>query len=121
MTPEEFRQCGHRLIDWLADYHQHIGELPVMAAVRPGAIKGQLPAEPPPNPESMGAILDDLDRIVLAGITHWQHPRFFGYFPANALFAGMLGDFLSSGLGILGLSWQASPAVTEIEEVATDW
>ncbi len=69
----------------------------------------------------MDDVLADLDRIVLPGLSHWQHPRFFGYFPANALPAGILGDLVSTGLGVLGLSWQSSPAVTEIEEVVTDW
>ncbi len=121
MTPDEFRQYGHRLIDWLADYHTQMERHPVMPPVQPGAIRAMLPLEPPRDPESMEAILADLDRVVVPGLTHWQHPRFFGYFPANALPAGILGDLVSTGLGVLGLSWQSSPALTEIEEVATDW
>jgi aromatic-L-amino-acid decarboxylase len=121
MTPEEFRRYGHRLIDFLADYHAGIAQLPVMSPSRPGDIKAQLPASPPELGESMGAVLADLDSIVLPGLSHWQHPRFFGYFPANALPAGILGDLASTGLGVIGLSWQSSPALTEIEEVVTDW
>jgi aromatic-L-amino-acid/L-tryptophan decarboxylase len=121
MTPEDFRKFGHRLIDWLADYRAGIEERPVMAQVKPGDIKKQLPASPPEQPETMEAVLADLDRIVMPGLSHWQHPRFFGYFPGNALPAGMLADFVSTGLGVLGLAWQSSPAVTEVEEVMADW
>jgi aromatic-L-amino-acid decarboxylase len=92
-----------------------------MARAEPGEVRSQLPAEPPEKPESMDAVLADLDRIVMPGITHWQSPRFFGYFPANAPLAGVLGDLVSTGLGVVGLSWQSGPAVTELEEVVTDW
>lgn len=121
MTPEEFRKYGHRLIDWLADYHAGIEGRPVMAQVKPGDIKKQLPTAPPEQPEAMEAVLADLDLIVMPGLSHWQHPRFFGYFPGNALPAGILADFVSTGLGVLGLAWQSSPAVTEVEEVMADW
>src|SRR6476660_982959 len=121
MTPEEFRRYGHQLVDWLADYHATLADRPVMPPVRPGEIKAQLPREAPEAPETMEALLADLDRLVLPGILHWQHPRFFGWFPANALHAGILADLISTGLGVIGLSWQSAPAVTEIEEVATDW
>jgi aromatic-L-amino-acid decarboxylase len=121
MSPEEFRAAGHRLIDWIADYRTRVEALPVMARTEPGAIKKQLPSTPPDTPESFDAILHDLDRIVLPGLSHWQHPRFFGYFPCNGSLSSVLGDFASTGLGILGLAWQSSPALTEIEEVVTDW
>jgi aromatic-L-amino-acid/L-tryptophan decarboxylase len=121
MTPEEFRRYGHRLVDWLADYHAGLDQRPVMSPVRPGDIKAQLPAAPPEQAEPMENVLADLDRIVLPGLSLWQHKQFFGYFPANALPAGILGDLVSTGLGVLGLSWQSSPALTEIEEVVTDW
>ena len=121
MTPEEFRTQGHQLIDWVADFRQNLHTRPVMAQVEPGEIKAQLPQQPPQEPESFAAILHDLDQIVVPGLSHFQHPRFFGYFPANSLLASVLGDYLSTGLGALGLSWQAAPALTEIEEVMTDW
>ena len=121
MTPEEFRRYGHQLIDWLADYHAGIAERPVMAQVQPGEIKRQLPSDPPESPEPMESVLADLDRLVLPGLSHWQHPRFFGYFPGNALLAGILGDIVGGGVGVVGLAWQSSPALTEIEEVTTDW
>ena len=92
-----------------------------MAQTAPGAIKASLPASPPSEPESFEQILADVDRLVLPGLTHWQHPSFFGYFPGNSLLSSVLGDYVSTGLGVLGLAWQASPALTEVEEVATDW
>jgi aromatic-L-amino-acid decarboxylase len=121
MTPEEFREAGHRLIDWIADYRANVERLPVMAHTAPGAIKQQLPPNPPADPEPFDALLRDLDRIVVPGLSHWQHPRFFGYFPSNGSLASVLGDFVSTGLGVLGLAWQASPALTEVEEISTDW
>lgn len=121
MTPEEFRAAGHRLIDWIADYRAHIAEHPVMSQVTPGAIKRQLPAAPPVQPETFDAMLADVDRVVVPGLSHWQHPGYFAYFPGNALFASLLGDYLSSGLGVVGLAWQSSPALTEVEEVVVDW
>ena len=121
MTPEDFRRHGHQLVDWLADYHAGLSARPVMAQVEPGDIRRRLPEEPPTHGEPMERVIADLDRIVLPGLSLWQHPRFFGYFPANALLSGVLGDLVSTGLGVLGLSWQSSPALTEIEEVVTDW
>lgn len=121
MTNDEFRAAGHQLIDWLADYRDRVAELPVMARTRPGEVKAQLPTAPPLEPEPIAEILADLDRVVVPGLSHWQHPSFFGYFPCNGLPASVLGDLASTGLGVLGLSWQSSPALTEIEEVVTDW
>jgi len=121
MTPEEFRRLGHQVVDWVADYRERVASLPVMSRVAPGDIKAQLPASPPDAPEGFEAILADLDRVILPGLSHWQHPRFFGYFPSNGELSSVLGDYLSTGLGVLGLSWQSSPALTEVEEVVTDW
>ena len=121
MTPEEFRKHGHAVVDWIADYRARLETLPVMAKTAPGDVKAQLPASPPDAPEPFAAILADLDRIVVPGLSLWQHPRFFGYFPANSLLASVLGDCVSTGLGVIGLAWQSSPALTEVEEVATDW
>lgn len=121
MTPEEFRRHGHALIDWVADYRAGVASRPVMSTVAPGAVRAQLPSSPPDLPESFDAIMRDLDRIIMPGLTHWQHPSFFGYFPSNGSLASVLGDYLSTGLGVLGLSWQSSPALTELEDVTTDW
>jgi aromatic-L-amino-acid decarboxylase len=121
MDPSHFRAAGHRLIDWIADYRAGVESRRVMASTAPGEIKAMLPAAPPAQPESFESILADIDRVVVPGITTWQHPRFFGYFPSNALLASVLGDYLSTGLGVIGLAWQSSPALTELEEVVTDW
>ncbi len=121
MTPEEFRRFGHQLIDWVADYRARIAGRPVMARTAPGEVQSQLPTAPPEQPEDFAAIFRDLEHVLVPGLLHWQHPHFFGYFPANAALASVLGDYLSTGLGVLGLSWQASPALTELEEVVTDW
>jgi aromatic-L-amino-acid decarboxylase len=121
MTPEEFRQHGHALIDWLADYHTNLASRPVQSPDAPGDVTARLPHTPPKNPEPFTQVLADFDALIVPGLTLWQHPRFFGYFPSNALLAGVLGDIASTGLGVLGLSWQSSPAITELEDVTLDW
>jgi aromatic-L-amino-acid decarboxylase len=121
MTPEEFRKHGHQLIDWIADYRESISARPVMAQVKPGDVRAMLPKAPPTHAEPFESVFADLDRIILPGLSHFQHPRFFGYFPANADLASVLGDYLSTGLGVVGLTWQSSPALTELEEVTVDW
>jgi aromatic-L-amino-acid decarboxylase len=121
MDSDEFRRFGYQVVDWIADYRAQAAGRPVMARVAPGSIRARLPAQPPERPEGFEAVLRDLDSIVLPGLSHWQHPRFFGYFPSNGELASVLGDYLSTGLGVLGLSWQSSPALTELEEVVTDW
>ena len=121
MTPEEFRRFGHTLVDWIADYRARVARLPVMSTVSPGELRARLPAAPPTAAGSLDDALRDFDELLLAGLTHWQHPSFFGYFPSATSPASMLGDFLSTGLGVLGLSWQSSPALTELEEVVCDW
>ena len=121
MNPEEFRKIGHQLIDWIADYRASVADLPVRSRLEPGVVRAQLPATPPIHPESFDAIFTDLEQMILPGLSHWQHPSFFGYFPSNGELSSVLGDYLSTGLGVLGLSWQSSPALTELEEVVTDW
>ncbi|HEY7476508.1 MAG TPA: pyridoxal-dependent decarboxylase [Vicinamibacterales bacterium] len=121
MTPDDFRTRGHQLIDWIADYRERVAALPVMAQTAPGEIRRQLPQAPPVEPEAFDAILHDVERLVVPGLSHWAHPSFFGYFPCNGELASVLGDYLSTGLGVLGLAWQSSPALTELEEVTTDW
>ncbi|RPJ24680.1 MAG: aspartate aminotransferase family protein [Chloroflexi bacterium] len=121
MNTEEFRKVGHQLIDWIADYRAHIADLPVRSRVEPGEVRAQFPAMPPIHPESFDGIFADLEKIILPGLSLWQHPSFFGYFPCNGELSSVLGDYLSTGLGVLGLSWQSSPALTELEEVVTDW
>jgi aromatic-L-amino-acid decarboxylase len=121
MTPEEFREAGHQLIDWIADYRSQLETLPVRAQVEPGDIRNSLPARPPGSPESAQQVLKDLEAIVVPGITQVQHPMHYGWFPSNASLASVLGDIASSGLGTLGISWESCPALTEVEEVVCDW
>jgi aromatic-L-amino-acid decarboxylase len=121
MTPEQFRTYGHQVIDWIADYQQRIESFPVLSQVAPGEIRAALPTSPPADGEPFDEVLADLDRIVLPGITHWQHPSFFAFFPANSSGPAMLGDLLASGLGVQGMLWATSPAATELETHVLDW
>jgi aromatic-L-amino-acid decarboxylase len=123
MTPEEFRKHGHELIDWIADFRQRVyaGEFPALSQVPHGQLRAQLPASPPQTAESFEEIVRDLDRHIVPALSHFQHPSFFGYFPSNSLLASVLGDYVSTGLAQIGLNWAASPALTELEEVTTDW
>jgi aromatic-L-amino-acid decarboxylase len=121
MTPEEFRKHGYRVVDWIADYYEQIETFPVLSHVAPGEIRARLPASPPQHGEGFDAVLRDLDGVIMPGITHWQHPSFFAYFPANASGPGILGDLLASGLGVQGMLWATSPAATELETHVLDW
>jgi aromatic-L-amino-acid decarboxylase len=121
MTPEEFRVAGHALIDWIAEHRSRVPDLPVRAQVKPGEVAAGLAARAPQRPEPFGDVLADLERVVVPGVTQTQHPRFFGWFPSNAALSSVLGDLASSGLGALGLTWQSAPALTEVEEVVTEW
>jgi aromatic-L-amino-acid/L-tryptophan decarboxylase len=121
MTPEEFRELGHKVVDWVANYRSNVSTLPVMSPVTPGQVKEQLSAVPPQQPESFDDILHDLDTIIVPGLSHFTHPRFLAFFPGNSLLAGVLGDYISTGLGSVGLSWQSAPALEEMEELMTDW
>ncbi|MEN8235123.1 MAG: aminotransferase class I/II-fold pyridoxal phosphate-dependent enzyme [Actinomycetota bacterium] len=121
MSPDEFRQYGHEVIDWVADYLETVGDRPIVADVEPGEIRAKLPASAPEQPEPFDAILRDLDEIVLPGITHWQSPGWFAYFPANSSPPSILGELVSAGLGVQGMLWSTSPAATEIEQVVADW
>jgi len=121
MTPEEFRRQGHALVDWIAEYHARVETFPVLSQVKPGEIRAQLPPAAPERSEPFDQILTDIDRVILPGITHWQSPNFFAYFPANASGPAILGDLLSSGLGVQGMLWSTSPACTELETHVLDW
>lgn len=121
MSPEEFRRHGHALVDWIADYWTKIGGLPVGHSVAPGEVFASLPTAAPEGGEPMEAILADVDRVVMPGIVHWQHPRFYGYFPSSTSPPSVLADLLTAGLGVQGMLWATSPACTELETVTLDW
>lgn len=121
MSPDEFREQGKKLIDWIADYYETIENFPVLSQVKPGEIKNRLPENPPLENESIDQIMADVNSILMPGITHWQSPDFFAYFPANASGPSILGDLLSSGLGVQGMLWATSPACTELETRVLDW
>jgi aromatic-L-amino-acid decarboxylase len=121
MTPEEFVRNGRDVLDWIAEYHRNVESYPVLSSVEPGQIRSKLPEEPPREGEPFDEILKDIDTVILPGITHWQSPNFFAYFPANASFPAMLGELLSAGLGVQGMLWATSPACTELETHVLDW
>ena len=122
MTADAFRKAARDLIDWIIDYREgRVDELPVLSQVGPGEVRAQLPLEPPMHGESFGAMLRDIDEIILPGVTHWQSPNFFAFFPANSSYPAVLGDLLSSGLGVQGMLWATSPACTELETHVLDW
>jgi len=121
MTPDEFRDAGHQLIDWIADYRSHIEQRPVRARVNPGDIRRNFSSAPPQTRHDANQLLDELAQKIVPGITQVQHPVHFGWFPSNASLASTLGDIASSGLGCLGISWESCPALTEMEEVVCDW
>jgi len=121
MSPAEFRRRGHAAIDWIADYYERVESLPVLSRVAPGDIRAGLPARAPEEGEPFEEVLKDLGEKILPGITHWQSPNFFAYFPANASGPAILGDLISSGLGVQGMLWSTSPACTELETHVLDW
>ena len=121
MTPDEFRRYGREVVDWIADYYESVENYPVLSQVAPGEIRDTLPEAPPQCGEDFPSILADIERVVLPGITHWQSPNFFAFFPANASGPAILGDLISSGLGVQGMIWATSPACTELETHVLDW
>ncbi len=121
MHADEFRARGHQLIDLIADYIEHVGERPIVPNVEPGDVRAMLPAHPPTEPEPWEAVISDVERVVVPNITHWQHPNWFAYFPANTTYPSILGELLSAGLGVQGMSWVTSPACTELETLMLDW
>src|SRR5579871_756464 len=121
MSPEEFRRHGHEVVDWIADYYRRIESFPVLSRVKPGEVRAGLPKEPPAQGEPFAAVLSDVEKIILPGVTHWQSPNFYAFFPSNASAPAILGDLLSSGLGVQGMLWATSPACTELETHVLDW
>ena len=121
MSPDEFRHWGYAVVDWIADYQRRVAEFPVLSPAKPGQLRTALPSSPPERGEPFDAILRDVDRLILPGVTHWQSPNFFAYFPANTSGPSILGELLSAGLGVQGMLWATSPACTELETHVLDW
>src|SRR5690606_27150330 len=120
-TPEGFRRAGHSAVEWSAAYMENVGEYPVLSRLSPGDVAARLPDSPPESGEPWEAVMADLDEVVMPGVPHWQSPDFFAYFPANASGPSILGDLISSGLGVQGMLWAPSPALTEVETKELDW
>jgi aromatic-L-amino-acid decarboxylase len=121
MSPDDFRRHGHAMVDWITDYFTRIESFPVLSRVEPGQLRASLPSDPPAKGEPFDTILQDVEKLILPGITHWQSPNFYAYFPCNASGPAILGDLLSSGLGVQGMLWATSPACTELETHVLDW
>ncbi|HTA24520.1 MAG TPA: pyridoxal-dependent decarboxylase [Terriglobales bacterium] len=121
MTPDEFRHHGHAMVDWIADYYARIESYPVLSRAKPGEIRASLPVNPPAKGEAFDAILGDIEKLIIPGITHWQSPNFFAFFNSNTSGPSILGELLSSGLGVQGMLWATSPACTELETHVLDW
>ncbi|XP_048618551.1 phenylacetaldehyde synthase-like [Brassica napus] len=121
MDSEQLREYGHRMVDFIADYYKTIETFPVLSQVQPGYLHNLLPESAPDHPETVEQVLDDVKAKILPGVTHWQSPSFFAYFPINGSIAGLLGEMLSAGLNTMSFSWVASPAATELEIIVVDW
>uniref|UniRef100_A0A224X8P5 Tryptophan decarboxylase n=1 Tax=Hypericum annulatum TaxID=708052 RepID=A0A224X8P5_9ROSI len=121
MDAEQLREYGHKMVDFIADYYKTIEEFPVLSQVQPGYLSKVLPHSAPDRPESLQEVLDDVRAKILPGVTHWQSPNFFAYFPSNSSVAGFLGEMLSAGINMVGFSWITSPAATELEMIVLDW
>ena len=115
MSATEFKEIGYRMVDWLGEFRERLDTLPASSQVEPGWVRSQLAVNAPQSPEPWDEILSDLDEVIVPGLTHWQSPNFFAYFPANTSGPSILGEFLSAGLGVQGMLWATSPAATELE------
>ena len=121
MDLEQFRKYGHQLIDWITDYLKYPERYPVMSQVKPGDIKKKFPEKPPEQAESMSSIIQDIEKIIVPGLTHWNHPSFFAYFGITGSCPGILGELLCAAFNVNGMLWKTSPSVTELEETVLNW
>ncbi|KAF3792438.1 Tyrosine/DOPA decarboxylase 2 [Nymphaea thermarum] len=121
IDPEEFRKQAHLVVDFLAHYYRDVAKYPVLSQVEPGYLRKCLPDSAPDNPESIDAILKDVVKDIIPGITHWQSPNYFAYFPSSGSTAGFIGEMLSTGFNVVGFNWMSSPAATELESIVMDW
>ncbi|KAL9168942.1 hypothetical protein ABFS82_04G047000 [Erythranthe guttata] len=121
MDADQLREHAHKMVDFIADYYKNIEQFPVLSQVQPGYLRELLPDSAPSRPESLQDVLDDVQTKILPGVTHWQSPDYFAYFPSNSSVAGFLGEMLSAGINMVGFSWITSPAATELEMIVLDW
>jgi len=121
MHPNVFKESAYHTADWITDYLEHIDTYPVFAETKPGEVKSRLPTSPPEQPEGFNLVLSDFEKILLPGITHWKHSRFFAYFAITGSYAGVIGEMLSSALNVNAMLWRASPAATELEDTVLEW
>ncbi|CAI0385951.1 unnamed protein product [Linum tenue] len=121
MDSEQLREYGHQMVDFIADYYKNIENYPVLSQVEPGYLRRLLPDAAPNQPESLQNVLDDVQSKILPGVTHWQSPNFYAYYPSNSSVAGFLGEMLSAAINMVGFSWITSPAATELEMIVLDW
>ncbi|MEP6789564.1 MAG: pyridoxal-dependent decarboxylase, partial [Acidobacteriota bacterium] len=121
MAPDEFRKYGYEIVDWIANYFEHIGEYPVLSQVKPNWLKDNLPASAPETGEDFGAVLADVDKLILPAVTHWNHPNFHGLFSTSTSSVGVFGEMLTAAFDMKGMLWRTSPASTELEDVVLDW
>jgi aromatic-L-amino-acid decarboxylase len=121
MTPRDFRRHGKAMVDWIADYCERVESMPVLSRAKPGQVRESLPASAPLRGESFEGMMKDVENLILPGVTHWQSPNFFAYFPSNNSFPSILGELMSAGLGVQGMLWATSPACTELETHVLDW
>ncbi|KAI3850261.1 hypothetical protein MKW92_047563 [Papaver armeniacum] len=121
LDPDEFRRQGHMIIDFLADYYKNVESYPVRSHVEPGYLRKRLPESAPNNSESIETILQDVTNDIIPGLTHWQSPNYFAYFPSSGSIAGFLGEMLSTGFNVVGFNWMSSPAATELESIVMNW
>ena len=121
MPVDDFRKYGHEFIDWIADYLENIEAYPVLSSVKPGDIKNSLPNHPPQDGENIDSILSDMDRKIMPGITHWNHPNFMAYFNSTSSGPGILAELLSAGFNANAMAWHTCPSATELEETMAEW
>ncbi len=121
MTSADFKKNGYKVIDWIADYFENLETKPVLPSIKPGDIKKKLPSAPPVQPETMDDIIADIDKIIMPGITHWNHPDFMAYFNSTSSSAGVLAELLSAAFNVNGMLWRTSPSSAELERVTLDW
>ncbi|KAI3851507.1 hypothetical protein MKW92_008347 [Papaver armeniacum] len=121
LDPDEFRRQGHMIIDFLADYYKNVESYPVRSQVEPGYLSKRLPESAPNDSESIETILQDVTNDIIPGLTHWQSPNYFAYFPSSGSVAGFLGEMLSIGFNVVGFNWMSSPAATELESIVMNW